>query len=70
MHHLLCELMSFSPQAFSSRVFYNVDSGFFEQVHGEGVTGWVEDGVTPSTSVATLYLTDEAVGPVSGVLSL
>ena len=53
------------PQAFCSRVFYNAETGFFEQVYG-GEGGWGEvGGVTPSTSQSTLYLTDEAVGPVS-----
>ena len=48
-------------KAFSSRVFYNADTGLFEQVHTEGMLGW---GVTPSSSLATLYLADEAIGRV------
>lgn len=51
-------------QAFSSRLFYNGETGFFEQVHGEAWTA-EEDKITPSSSLATLYLTDEVVGPVS-----
>lgn len=58
-----------NAQAFTSRVFYNAETGCFERVTGEGVRGgWVEDedaGVTPSSSLDTLYLTDDAVGPVS-----
>lgn len=42
-------------------MFYNADTGLFEQVHTEGMLGW---GVTPSSSQATLYLADEAIGPV------
>lgn len=57
-----------SLQAFSSRLFFNSETGFFEQVHGEGVQEW--QGVTPSTSLATLYLTDDAVGPVSSIIEI
>lgn len=55
-----------SSQAFSSRLFFNGDTGLFEQVHGEAVQAWSGEGrATTSTSLATLYLTDEVVGPVS-----
>jgi len=51
-------------QAFSSRVFYNADTNYFEQVHGEGLLGWMEGGVVSSSSQASLYLADEVVGQV------
>jgi len=50
--------------AFSSRVFYNADTNYFEQVHGEGLLGWMEGGVVSSSSQASLYLADEVVGQV------
>jgi len=53
-----------SSQAFSSRVFYNADTNYFEQVHGEGLLGWMEGGVVSSASQASLYLADEVVGQV------
>ncbi len=55
-------------QAFSCRLFFDRESGYFEPVHGEGTKlCWEEstDDVTPSSSQATLYLTDENMGPVS-----
>ena len=63
-------VLLFSPQnwqAFSSHVFYNADTGLFEQVQGAGEGGmvWGSGGVMSSASTDTLYLTDDAVGPVS-----
>ncbi|XP_064382718.1 regulator of G-protein signaling 22-like isoform X2 [Halichondria panicea] len=51
--------------AFSSRLFFDEESGFFEPVHGKGTKlCWEETGeATPSSSQATLYLTDENMGP-------
>ena len=52
-------------QAFSCRLFFDKDSGYFEPVHGTKQC-WEESGggVTPSSSQATLYLTDDNLGPV------
>ncbi len=49
-------------------MFFDRDSGYFEPVHGEGTKLYWEEStgdVTPSSSQATLYLTDENMGPVS-----
>ncbi len=67
--NLWAEIKFISPQAFSSRLFFDEESGFFEPVHGKGTKlCWEETGeATPSSSQATLYLTDENMGPVSGM---
>ena len=66
---LLVVPLSACLQAFTRHVFYNSDTGYFEQVCGDGVrVGWGEGGVTPSTSLATLYLSDDTLGPVSQTL--
>ena len=64
MHSYVHTYTHIHSQAFSSRVFYNADTGFFEQVLGEGLLGWMEGGVVSSSSQASLYLADELVGQV------
>lgn len=52
-------------QAFSNRLFYNKDTGYFEQVHKDGVVCW-DGNITPSSSLSTLYLPEDTMGAVSG----
>ena len=54
----------FFSKAFSNQLFYNQDTGYFEQVHSDGEVCWDGD-VTPSSSLSTLYLPDHSVGEVS-----
>ena len=51
-------------QTFSNKLFYNKDIGYFEQVHSNGMVCWDSD-VTPSSSMVTLYLPEDTMGPVS-----
>lgn len=50
-------------QAFSNRLFYNRETGYFEQVQSHMVC-W-DGNITPSSSLSTLYLPEEAIGAVS-----
>lgn len=50
-------------QAFSIRLFYNKDTGYFEQVHKDGMVCW-DKNVTPTSSLTTLYLPEDTMGPV------
>ena len=62
MHSWLKHLLSL--QAFSNKVFYNSDTGYFELVNDEGLLGCFEDESMQSSSAATLFIPDDSVGPV------
>ena len=79
-HFVVWYYLTYVLQVFSSKVFYNGDTGYFEQVFTGGIPGREGLGrgggggkggscfVTPSassTSMSTLYLTDDCMGPVS-----
>ena len=50
-------------QAFSNRLFYNEETGYFEQVHNQNMM-YGGGNITPSSSLSTLYLPEEAIGAV------
>lgn len=68
---IVCKFSTFClEQAFSSRLFFDKETGYFEQVHIDCAVLDNAINVTPSPSQDTLYLTDYNLGPVSISITL